>query len=80
MRDRIPRQEIEKWLSKLRMELKEVKARNKKGEELLMNIQAYVHDTMYFLKEGNYVKAWEAVSFAWGLFEASVDIGVLVKE
>lgn len=31
MRDRIPKKEIEKWLSKIKRELKSIKATNKKG-------------------------------------------------
>ena len=77
MRDRIPREEIEKWLSRLKEELKNVKANDKEGKELLKNIQAYAYDTEHFLKEEDYVKAWELVSFTWGLFEAGKDLGVL---
>jgi len=80
MRDRIPREEIEKWLSRLKKELKNVKANDKKGEELLKNIQAYAYDTEHFLKEDDYVKAWELVSFTWGLFEAGVDLKKLEKQ
>ena len=77
MRDRIAREEIEKWLSRLKEELKNVKANDKEGKELLKNIQAYAYDTEHFLKEEDYVKAWELVSFTWGLFEAGKDLGVL---
>ncbi len=74
MRDRIPREEIEKWLSKLKKNLENVEANDKKGKDLLENIQAYVYDTEHFLKKEDYVKAWEAISFAWGLFEAGIDL------
>lgn len=80
MKDKIPKEDIEKWLLKLKRELKYVKANDDRGKELLKNIKAYVYDTEYFLKENDYVKAWEAVSFAWGLFEAGVDLEKLMFE
>jgi len=77
MKDRIPREEIKKWLSKLKKELKKTKSSNKDGEEFLDNINAYVYDCEYWLKNGDYVKAWELISFAWGLFEAVKELKVL---
>jgi len=50
MRDRIQKEEIEKWLSKLKKELKMIKAANKKGKEFLDNINAYIHDCEHFKK------------------------------
>lgn len=79
MKDRISKEEVEKWLSKLKKEIENVKPVDKKGEELLKNIQAYVYDTEHFIKEEYLVKAWESISFAWGLFEAGVDVEVLSK-
>ncbi|OGI15971.1 hypothetical protein A3K63_01305 [Candidatus Micrarchaeota archaeon RBG_16_49_10] len=79
MKDRIPREEIEKWLVKLKAELKKTKPLSKKGEELYRNIEAYIHDTEHFMKEGDFVKAWELVSFAWGLLEAGMELEALKK-
>ena len=72
MRDRIPEEEIEKWLSRLKKEMKNTKATNKKGKEFLNNINAYIHDCEYFQKKEDLVVAWELISFAWGLFEAGL--------
>jgi len=77
MRNRIPREEIDKWLLRLKKELKNVKANGKKGKEFLDNINAYIIDCEHFLKNGDYVKAWELISFAWGLFEAGIDLKLL---
>lgn len=77
MKDKIPRGEIEKWLTKLKKELKETETNDEKGEKFLENINAYVYDCEHWLKEGDYVKAWELVSFAWGLFEAAKEFRVL---
>lgn len=79
MKDKIPIEEIEKWLDKLKKDISKSKPLNKKGEELYRNIQAYIHDTEHFMKEKDLVKAWEVVSFAWGLFEAGIELEVLKK-
>jgi hypothetical protein len=77
MRDRIPREEIEKWLKKLKKELKDVKATNKKGKEFLDNINAYVYDCEHFLKNGDYVLSFESITWAWSYCTIGKDLGLL---
>jgi hypothetical protein len=77
LKDKIPLEEIEKWLDKLKKDLAGANPTGKKGEELYKNIQAYIHDTEHFMREGDLVKAWELVSFAWGLFEAGIELKAL---
>jgi len=78
IKDRIPDKEIVKWLKKIRNQINQVKPQTKKGEELLKNIEAYVNDCEYWMKEGDYVKAWEVLSFAWGLLEAGMELKELL--
>ncbi|MBL7169404.1 MAG: DUF357 domain-containing protein [Candidatus Aenigmarchaeota archaeon] len=77
VKDRIPKELIEEWLIKLKKKLEKTKPVGKKGEEFLKNIHAYIVDTEHFCDKGDYVKAWELVSFAWGLFEGGEELGVL---
>jgi len=77
MKDRIPREEIDKWLSKLKKELKNVKAINEKGKEFLKNINAYVYDCEYFLKNGNYVLSFESITWAWSYYTIGKDLELL---
>jgi len=77
MRDKIPREEIDKWLTKMKKELKNIKAINKKGKEFLNNINAYVYDCEYFLKNGDYVLSFEAVIWSWSLLTIGKDLGIL---
>lgn len=77
IKDEIPKELIEEWLNKLKRKIDKTKPVGNKGEELLKNINAYIIDTEHFLAQGDYVKAWELVSFDWGLFEAGEDLGVL---
>ncbi|MEM5792785.1 MAG: DUF357 domain-containing protein [Candidatus Aenigmatarchaeota archaeon] len=75
IKDRIPKELVEEWIIKLKEKLKETKPKNKKNQEFLKNINAYIFDSEHFLREGDYVKAWELISFAWGLFEAWEELG-----
>lgn len=77
MKDRIPREEIEKWLNKLKKELTTTKPTNEKGKEFLKNIHAYVYDCEHFLKNGNYVLSFEAVIWSWSFLTIGKDLGLL---
>ncbi|MBD3155794.1 MAG: DUF357 domain-containing protein [Candidatus Aenigmarchaeota archaeon] len=79
IKDKIPRELIEEWLGKLKKELDRTKSNESKGDEILKNIHAYIIDTEHFLEKGDYVKAWELISFAWGLFECGEEIGKIKK-
>jgi hypothetical protein len=77
MNDRIPKEEIEKWLVKIKKELKIVKANDKKGKEFLDNINAYVNDCEHFLEKREYVLSFESVVWAWAYLEISKDLKLL---
>ena len=77
MRDKIPREEIEKWLKKIKKELKNVQATDKKGKEFLDNINAYVYDCEHFLKNGDYVLSFESITWAWSYYTISKELGLL---
>jgi len=77
IKNKIPKELIGEWLTKLEKKLEKTKPIGKKGGEFLKNIHAYIVDTEHFLSQGDYVKAWELVSFAWGLFEGGEELGIL---
>ncbi len=77
--DRIRREEIEKWINKLEEELSSVVV-EEDGKVLLENARSYLTDSKHFIEKGNYVLAWEAISFAWGVFEAGVWLGLFKKK
>jgi hypothetical protein len=58
-------EETKKWLEKLdeRIEGKD------KSVEQMENVLAYRDDTKHFLEEEDYIRAWEAVVYAWGILE-----------
>lgn len=65
------KEETEKWLEKLndRIEGKD------ESVEQMENVLAYRDDTTHFLEEEDYIRAWEAVIYAWGILETLERLG-----
>ena len=65
------KEETEKWLKKLdeRLEGKD------RDVEQMENVLAYRDDTEHFLEEEDYIRAWEAVIYAWGILETLERLG-----
>jgi len=65
------KKQTEKWLKKLENERKAVATKRKApGLDVAMeNLDAYISDTHHFMKEGDWVRAFEAVIYAWGILE-----------
>lgn len=68
--------ETKKWLKRLEDEMKGIKSTtefitSKKAiESVLENINAYISDCKHFLAKGDMILAFEAVIYAWGMFDA----------
>lgn len=58
--------EIEKWTKRMEDELEKIKTQE---DEIIKNIKAYVSDSKYFYSRGDLVRAFEAIIWAWALFE-----------
>lgn len=69
--------ETKKWLKKAETDFKKIKSEGKKGEEFAKNIAAYLNDTKYFLEKKDYVRAFEAVIWAWAWIEIGKEVEVL---
>jgi len=77
MRDRIPIEEVQKWLDKIKEELENCTPVDKKGEEFLDNINAYVNDSEHFLGKEDLFLIWEAVIWAFAFLSIGRDLGFL---
>ncbi|MHC1688996.1 MAG: DUF357 domain-containing protein [Methanothrix sp.] len=67
--------ETRKWLVKA-----EDLFANISGEEhFLENISAYIRDSHYFLENGDLIRAFEAVIWAWAWMEIGLEREILVK-
>ena len=69
------KKETKKWLSKI--EKINFTAKNEKGKEFKTNIEAYIKDSNHFLEQGDFVRAFEAVIWAWAFLEISEELKLL---
>jgi hypothetical protein len=77
MRDKIPKEEIEKWLTRIKKELENVEAMNEKGKEFLENINAYVKDCEHFKEKEDLFLSWECCLWAWAYLTIGKDLKLL---
>ena len=66
--DRVTLEEIQKWQKKLEPMLP-----NLEENEFTTNIKAYYSDSSHFLENGDYVRAFEAIVWAWAWYEIGRD-------
>jgi len=75
--DSLLKAETKKWLERLKKKKEGIKARNKKGEEFVRNIDAYTSDAVYFLNNRDLVRAFECVVWAWAWLEIGAELELL---
>ncbi|HOO53887.1 MAG TPA: DUF357 domain-containing protein [Methanothrix sp.] len=73
------RAETAKWLLKAEKALDTISARGEEGERFRVNIAAYISDSRYFLEQGDLIRAFEAVIWAWAWIEIGRDVGMLTS-
>ncbi len=76
--------ETKKWLAKLEKKAKDLKSTGKMSEEhlkeVIKNMNAYISDCRHFMKQGDWVRAYEAVIYAWGILETCEHLGLVKTE
>jgi hypothetical protein len=72
--------EIRKWSDRMERELRDVETSGTRGKEFLANIKAYMKDSGHFLEQGDLVRSFEAVIWAWAWLEIGRELGFLLKE
>ena len=65
------KEETNKWLDKLDEELEGLE----RDVDQMENVIAYRDDTEHFLEEKDFIRAWEAVIYAWGILETLQRLG-----
>ena len=80
LEDRL-REETVKWLERLVKETKEITKTGKIEDSLvdnsIENIFAYIKDCRHFLEKNDYINAFEAIVYAWGIYETCLRLGVI---
>jgi len=69
-------EETRKWLEKLNDRIED----RDESVEQMENVLAYRDDTTHFLEEEDYIRAWEAVIYAWGILETLERLGKFDQE
>ncbi|NCO84723.1 MAG: DUF357 domain-containing protein [Candidatus Huberarchaeum crystalense] len=69
------KKETIKWLNKL--DNLDIKLKNPKKHGFLKNIKAYIKDSHYFTEKEDFVRAFEAVVWAWAWVEIGEQEGFL---
>ncbi len=61
--------ETQKWMEKLKKETSGIKAKGMKAAGQIENMNAYISDCRHFQKQGDWIRAFEACVYAWGILE-----------
>ncbi len=74
--------ETMKWLERAEQLIGEmvIDGIDSRNEHFMRNISAYISDSKYFLKEGDLIKAFESVVWAWAWIEIGLEMEILKKE
>lgn len=71
------RAEIEKWSRRLDESLAGVKPSGERGARMLENIRAYREDSGHFSKQGDLIRGFECLIWAWAILEIGRELGHL---
>jgi len=74
------REETVKMIEKIEPLIDRIEVKDKKGDEMMDNMKAYISDSKHFLKNKNYLKAFEAIVWAWAILEICEELGVFRAE
>ena len=71
------KKETEKWLARLEEKTKDIKLLDNNGKWALENVKAYISDCKHFQKKEDFVRAFEAVVYAYGIYETALHCKLL---
>ena len=68
--------QIKNMTEKIEPLVDKIEVKDEKGQEMLTNMKAYISDSEHFLKNGNEIKSFEAIIWAWAILEICEDLNV----
>lgn len=71
------KKETEKWLERLEGKMNSIKPLENKARWAIENLKAYIQDCRYFQDKKDFVRAFEAVVYAYGIYETAVQSGLI---
>jgi len=72
--------EIVKMIEKIEPLIDKIEIKDDRGEEMLVNMKAYISDSKHFLEDKNYLKSFEAIVWAWAILEICKELGIFKVE
>ncbi len=74
--------ETRKWLERLENDMQLIKSSKlpKPTAEQMDNVYAYIEDCRYFLGKKDHINSFEAIIYAWGIYETLLRLGMIEKE
>jgi hypothetical protein len=72
--------EIVKMIEKIEPLIGRIEIKDERGEEMLVNMKAYISDSKHFLGDENYLKSFEAIVWAWAILEICEELDILKIE
>ena len=73
------KKETDKWLKKLKETTSRIVILNdsEKLRNSVENIHAYIKDSEHFIEKKDFIRAFEAVVYAWGILETCERLGLI---
>lgn len=71
--------ETGKWLERLEQKAKRIKKISPNAGWALENIHAYIADCRHFQEKGDFIRAFEAIVYAYGIYETAINSGLIEK-
>ena len=68
-----------KWMERLEKRRKQTQIMDKKAKDSLVNVDSYISDCKHFLSKKDFIRAFEAMVYAFGIYETLINLE-LVKE
>jgi hypothetical protein len=72
--------EIVKMIEKIEPLIGRIEIKDDRGEEMLVNMKAYISDSKHFLGDENYLKSFEAIVWAWAILEICEELDIFKIE
>ena len=67
---------IRRQIDEMKIVLENVVLNSSKGKKILELAKAYLNDSEYFFKKGDFFRALEAASISWAYIDAGLHLGV----
>ncbi len=71
--------ETKKWLERIEHERPKIVLVDKTKKDFLENIDAYIKDAKHFMDKGDFIRAFEAIIWAYSWLEIGERIGIIKK-